>query len=246
MAESGAEIIFLNRDWPLVEQASLQSTIEPVRPSGTVACVLYTSGSTGTPKGVGVLHQGVVHLVCDTDYVKLGPHDHMAHLSNVCFDATTFEVWGALLNGARLVLISKAVALDPRLLAEEIKRQKISALLVTTALLNELALANPRIFEGVEQVFFGGEAANAQRVRRVLEGGGAPRTSDQSLWTHGVHHRCHLLSRHPRSRRVRRQSRLVGRLPIVGLTCLTGIAISCPSACRENSIWVVRGWRRAI
>ncbi len=175
IAKTGAEIVCLDRDWPLVKQAGMQPTIEPLQPSKTVACVLYTSGSTGTPKGVGVLHQGVVHLVCNTNYVHLSPDDRMAHLSNVCFDATTFEIWGALLNGARLVVISKAVALDPRLLAEEIKRQRISALLVTTALLNELARANSRVFEGVAQVFFGGEAANAQRVRRVLEGGGAPR-----------------------------------------------------------------------
>ena len=69
IAKTGAEIVCLDRDWPLVKQAGMQPTIEPLQPSETVACVLYTSGSTGTPKGVGVLHQGVVHLVCNTNYV---------------------------------------------------------------------------------------------------------------------------------------------------------------------------------
>ena len=75
IAESGVEIIRLNRDWPLVKELGEQGAIESVRASKTLACVLYTSGSTGRPKGVGVLHQGVVRLVCDTNYVDLGPGD---------------------------------------------------------------------------------------------------------------------------------------------------------------------------
>ncbi|HEY5954616.1 MAG TPA: condensation domain-containing protein, partial [Terrimicrobiaceae bacterium] len=174
ITNSGAEVISWRRDWPLGAQLGQPGSTDRKQESETVACILYTSGSTGTPKGVALLHQGIVRLVLNTNYLKLGPHDRMAHLSNVCFDAATFEIWGALLNGGRLVVIPKAVALDPRLFAEEIRRASISTLLVTTALFNELALSNPRIFASVEQVFFGGEAADAQRVRRVLEGGGAP------------------------------------------------------------------------
>jgi non-ribosomal peptide synthetase component F len=77
-------------DWP------------PAR-GGDLAYVIYTSGSTGQPKGVAVPHRAVSRLVLDTDYIALGPDDVVAQASNASFDAATFEIWGALLNGARLV-----------------------------------------------------------------------------------------------------------------------------------------------
>ena len=60
-------------------------------------------------------------------------------------------------------------------LASNWRTAQISTLFVTTALFNELAAANDRIFEGVKQVLFGGEAVNPESVRRVLESGGPPR-----------------------------------------------------------------------
>ena len=57
----------------------------------------------------------------------------------MCFDAATFEIWGALLSGARLIVISKEVALEPELFAAELKRHGVSTLFLTTALFNELA-----------------------------------------------------------------------------------------------------------
>jgi non-ribosomal peptide synthetase component F len=64
-----------------------------------LAYVIYTSGSTGRPKGVAVPQRAVARLVLGTDYVDLGPGDRIAQVSNTSFDAATFEVWGALLNG---------------------------------------------------------------------------------------------------------------------------------------------------
>ena len=74
------------------------------------AYVIYTSGSTGAPKGVLIPHRAVLRLVCGTDYVQLGPDDVVAQIANPAFDASTFEFWGALLNGARIVPIAKTTA----------------------------------------------------------------------------------------------------------------------------------------
>ena len=79
----------------------------------SLAYVIYTSGSTGEPKGVLVPHRGIARLVCRTNYIALDANDRVAHLSNPSFDAATFEIWGALLNGARLVVLPRDVALDP-------------------------------------------------------------------------------------------------------------------------------------
>ncbi len=132
------------------------------------AYVIYTSGSTGRPKGVVVPHEAVVRLVCNTDYVRLGPSDVVAQLANPAFDASTFEVWGALLNGARLAPIPKATAIAPRALASEIARQRVTTLFVTTALFEAVAREAPDAFSGCRTVLFGGEAATPSRVARVL------------------------------------------------------------------------------
>ena len=79
---------------------NLQSLVGPDH----LAYVIYTSGSTGIPKGVGVTQSNVVRLVKNTDYAEFGPEEVFLQFAPLSFDAATFEIWGALLHGARLVL----------------------------------------------------------------------------------------------------------------------------------------------
>jgi amino acid adenylation domain-containing protein len=143
--------------------------------SAGLAYVIYTSGSTGTPKGISIVHSAITRLVCNTDYITLTPQDRVAQASNSSFDAATFEVWGALLNGARLVGISKEVAISPVEMAEQIREQQISTLFLTTALFNQLADSAPGCFSGVRHLLFGGEAVDVRRVRQVMRDGGPKR-----------------------------------------------------------------------
>jgi non-ribosomal peptide synthetase component F len=69
-----------------------------------LAYVIYTSGSTGQPKGVATTHANVGALARLPKYAPLGPGQAVLQFAPVAFDAATFEIWGALLNGARLVL----------------------------------------------------------------------------------------------------------------------------------------------
>ena len=146
--------------------------------SGTtdgLAYVIYTSGSTGQPKGISIIHRSIARLVCNTDYVTLTPEDRVAQASNSSFDAATFEVWGALLSGARLVGISKDVAISPTEMAAEIREQQITTLFLTTALFNQLSDSAPGCFSGVRHLMFGGEAVDVRRVKQVLSDGGPER-----------------------------------------------------------------------
>jgi amino acid adenylation domain-containing protein len=135
------------------------------------AYIIFTSGSTGTPKGIVIPHRAVNHLVASTDYVKLRSSNRVAHASNVSFDATTFEVWGALLSGAQLIGLPFDVILSPRDFAEEIRRQQIDTLFLTTALFNQMAYELPEAFAPLEHLLFGGESADPSAVRQVLEQG---------------------------------------------------------------------------
>ena len=178
LAGSKAKVICLEREWASIEDQGAGMPCPEQAGAGVsskdLANVIFTSGSTGAPKGVAVPHCAITRLVRNTNYLDLGPGDRIAHLSNVCFDAASFEIWGALLNGGCVVVISRDVALDPERFVGELHRHKVSTLFVTTALFNELAAADVRIFEGIKQVLFGGEAVNPEPVRRVLESGGAP------------------------------------------------------------------------
>ncbi|WP_420126163.1 amino acid adenylation domain-containing protein [Longimicrobium sp.] len=140
-----------------------------------LAYIVYTSGSTGKPKGVMVAHRHVVQLVVETDYVRFGPGDRIAQASNASFDALTFEAWGALMNGATLVGIPRDVLLSPPALREMLRVERITTLYQTTALLNQLSREQPDIFATLREVLFGGQASDADSVRRLLKAGGPQR-----------------------------------------------------------------------
>nr|AHZ46178.1 PKS/NRPS [uncultured bacterium 14-4D] len=136
----------------------------------SLAYVMYTSGSTGEPKGVMVPQRAVLRLVLGANYVQLESSDVVAQVSSFSFDAATFEVWGSLLNGARLVIIDKEVAISPHEFAEELVRQRITALFLTTALFNVLSKEVPTAFQNLRCLLFGGEAVDPPSVRRILDG----------------------------------------------------------------------------
>jgi amino acid adenylation domain-containing protein len=140
-----------------------------------LAYIVYTSGSTGKPKGVMVAHRHVVQLVVETDYVRIRPGDRIAQASNAAFDALTFEAWGAFLNGATLVGIPRDVLLSPPALHRMLRDERITTLYQTTALLNQLSREQPDVFAPLRDVLFGGQAVDADSVRRLLKAGGPER-----------------------------------------------------------------------
>ena len=98
-----------------------------------LAYVMYTSGSTGQPKGVSVVHRNVVRLVRETNYATFGEDEVFLQFAPVTFDAATFEIWGALLNGARLVVTAPGIA-SLEGLGQIIEHHKVTTLWLTAGL----------------------------------------------------------------------------------------------------------------
>ncbi|MEO0683455.1 MAG: amino acid adenylation domain-containing protein, partial [Cyanobacteria bacterium J06649_11] len=156
-----------------LENISQQNTENPRTDidSNNLAYVIYTSGSTGRPKGVAVTHQGISRLVLNTNYIQITSDEHIAQVSNISFDAATFEIWGALLNGAKLCGISKDILLSPQKFISELLQKRISVLFLTTALFNQIAREVPEAFNSLRYLLFGGEAVDPKWVNAVLRAG---------------------------------------------------------------------------
>ncbi|MBD2510596.1 non-ribosomal peptide synthase/polyketide synthase [Nostoc muscorum FACHB-395] len=173
-AERNASVICLDSNWDIINQQTQNNPTTSVT-ADNLAYVMYTSGSTGQPKGVSIIHRSVVRLVKETNYINISADDVIAQASNHAFDAATFEIWGALLNGARLVGVSKDLALSPKDFADFMRSQSISVLFLTTALFNQIAQEVPSAFNSLRHLLFGGEAVDPKWVKEVLNNGAPQR-----------------------------------------------------------------------
>lgn len=129
-----------------------------------LAYVMYTSGSTGTPKGVEVTHRGVVRLVRNTGFARIDDREIFLQLAPISFDASTLELWAALLNGATCVIFTTET-LSPSKLAEHIHRHSVSTLWLTSSLFNAFIDEDPTALRGISQLLIGGEQLSALHVR---------------------------------------------------------------------------------
>ena len=134
----------------------------------TPAYVMFTSGTTADPKGVVVPHRAVVRLVVRTNYIQITPEDSILQFSTPSFDASTFEIWGALLNGATLVLYTGEV-LDPNLFKQHMRRHRITILWLTAALFHLFVDTCLDELRSLRVLLAGGDVLHPQAVRKVLD-----------------------------------------------------------------------------
>jgi amino acid adenylation domain-containing protein len=168
------QLVCLDRDRRLI--AARRTDPAPCRSlPADLAYVMYTSGSTGRPKGVAIPHRAIVRLARAADCAPLGAADRVAHCSNISFDASTFEIWGALLNGGALVVIPKEAVPAPGELARRLGASQVTAALLTTALFNQVVREEPAALRGLRHLLTGGEAADPGAMARALAHGGPGR-----------------------------------------------------------------------
>ncbi|MFK3940327.1 amino acid adenylation domain-containing protein [Pseudomonas monteilii] len=156
-------------DLAALDLASLpQHPLRRTHDASAVAAVLYTSGSTGAPKGVQVTHRGIARLVLNDGYTDLDARDVMALAANPAFDASTLEVWGALLNGARLVVIDHDTLVDPQRYATALVEGEVSVAFLTTALFNHYARVIGPALGTLRLLMTGGERADPATFALLL------------------------------------------------------------------------------
>jgi amino acid adenylation domain-containing protein len=133
-----------------------------------IAYIMYTSGSTGRPKGVMVTHRGIVRLVRDQNYAQFLPDDVFLHVGSLSFDASTFEIWGALLNGAGLAIVPDVhSSLDH--VAQFISRHGVTAVLLTTGMFHLFVDHKIEAFRSLRMLIAGGDVLSPVHVKRVVE-----------------------------------------------------------------------------
>ncbi|NRF83746.1 amino acid adenylation domain-containing protein, partial [Burkholderia gladioli] len=135
------------------------------------AYIMYTSGSTGQPKGVIIAHRGINRLVVNNGYAEFAPSDRIAFTSNPAFDASTMEVWGALLHGACLVVVPHEALLSAPRLAELLQAERVNILHLVAGLLSSHADALAPVFPRLRYLLTGGDAADVRAVQRIMRNG---------------------------------------------------------------------------
>jgi amino acid adenylation domain-containing protein/non-ribosomal peptide synthase protein (TIGR01720 family) len=161
------EVVCVDRDADAISSCGTANPVVTVA-GENLAYVMYTSGSTGVPKGVGVPHRGVLRLVLGADYASFGPEEVFLQLAPVSFDASTLELWGALLHGGRCVLCRERVPTVAGL-REAIEREGVTTLWLTASLYNAVIDEQPDVLRSLKQLLIGGEALSVNHVRRGLE-----------------------------------------------------------------------------
>ncbi len=163
-------VMLLDRELPALTSLPTSSPISGAT-ADNLAYISYTSGSTGRPKGVMITHRDVVRLVRPTTYVDLGSADVFLHLAPLAFDASTFELWGCFLNGARLVIFpSGPVELDN--LARVLRREEVTILWLTAGLFHQMVEGHLPALTALRRILAGGDVLQESLVRRVVQGMG--------------------------------------------------------------------------
>ena len=149
------------------------TNINPGKTSSNLAYILYTSGSTGVPKGSMIEEKSVIRLVRDTNYIIFDGSEKLLSTSSISFDATTFDIWGVLLNGGTLYLENTEDYLDPEKLKKYICGYKIDTILFSTGLYVKMAEADQQhslnLFEGLQTVVVGGDKLPSRISNKLIK-----------------------------------------------------------------------------
>ncbi|MFA4135847.1 MULTISPECIES: amino acid adenylation domain-containing protein [unclassified Brevibacillus] len=163
----GLKVVCPERDQLAISMES-EANLEQHAAPESLAYLMYTSGSTGNPKGVLIPHRGVIRLVKHVSYVSLTAEETMLHMASISFDASTFEVWGSLLNGAKLVVFPYK-ELDLGEMGQVLRDYRVSTLLLTAGVFHQLIDFHLEDVKGLRQLLVGGDIMSPKHAQKVVD-----------------------------------------------------------------------------
>jgi aspartate racemase len=166
LAALGVPTLALDADADAIARRPAER-LETAASAEHLAYVMFTSGSTGEPKGVGVMHRNVLRLVKGADYASFGPEEVFLQLSSPSFDASTFEIWGALLNGGRLAIAPPGVP-SVAAIGDVLHQYGVTTLWLTAGLFHEMVDHRLDDLRPLRRLLAGGDVLSPAHVARVL------------------------------------------------------------------------------
>ncbi|HEX7334998.1 MAG TPA: amino acid adenylation domain-containing protein [Pyrinomonadaceae bacterium] len=166
LPQTEADVICLDEAWTEITAGSKEDPERSVS-GDSLAYITYTSGSTGQPKGVQIPHRGVVRLVKENDFAHLGADEACLQFAPLAFDASTFEIWGMLLNGGRLVIMPPGPSTLTEL-GQTLRTHRVTVLWLTAGLFNLMVDEQLDALRGLRQLLAGGDALSVSHVERFL------------------------------------------------------------------------------
>ncbi len=148
------------------EQMNSENPVTETK-ADNLAYIMFTSGSTGRPKGVMIEHRSIVRLVKEVDYADFSSENVFLQFAPITFDASTFEIWGALLNGGRLVIMpeERASLVD---LGNAIREYGVTTLWLTAGLFHLMVDERINDLKPLRQLVAGGDVLSVTHVQKVL------------------------------------------------------------------------------
>ncbi|MFF0002816.1 amino acid adenylation domain-containing protein [Streptomyces tibetensis] len=192
LADAAPQVVLVDRDQRdrftrllartgVAARVLVQGEETPAAPTGpgpepdwhTPAYVIYTSGSTGRPKGVVVPHSSVVTLLANTrPAMDFGPGDVWVQFHSFSFDFAVWELWGALVHGAELLVPEYGLTRSPVDFHRLVRERGVTVLNQTPSAFYQFIEADRLTGEplpALRRVVFGGEALDLGRLRGWVE-----------------------------------------------------------------------------
>lgn len=141
----------------------------PDAAASDLAYICYTSGSTGVPKGVLIRQDAIINMVDSVPGVAITPQDSLLNLCSFAFDGSVFDIYGALLKGATLVIMDETQVKDLYAYEAVMARYAVTVSFMPTALFNVLVDIDFKGFGQLRHVLIGGEAASAKHVSTFVQ-----------------------------------------------------------------------------
>lgn len=132
------------------------------------AYIIYTSGSTGNPKGVVISCRSMIRTVINAEYYDVKPDDRIMQMSSYTFDASVFNIFGALLNGAALVMVPRETLLEISEFAKLIEEKRVTKALIITAVFNVLVDYDVHCMRYMDKIYVGGEALSYSHIAKAF------------------------------------------------------------------------------